>query len=147
MNDRRASWSTAAPTADRRRWPERTIELIVMPYEEETLVAHEGRMVREVVSRGAFDGIERRANRIKVNRDHDVSAHAAARRARLHPARPRAWWPRSTSARSPLGDETLTLAEEGILDAWPASCRCPAASAGRSATGAASTRAGSATSP
>ena len=35
-----------------------------MPYEQETLVERDGRMVFEVCSAGAFDGIERRANRI-----------------------------------------------------------------------------------
>src|SRR4029077_6248918 len=54
-------------------YPDRIIELVVMPYETETLVERDGRMVREIISRGAFDGIERRANRIRVNRDHDVT--------------------------------------------------------------------------
>ena len=50
----------------------RTIELVVMPYERETVVAHEGRMVREVCSRGAFDGVDRQGNKVRVNRDHKV---------------------------------------------------------------------------
>ena len=53
-------------------FPDRTIELIVMPYETETIVPYQGRMVREVIARGAFDGIERRANRVRVNRDHQA---------------------------------------------------------------------------
>ena len=100
-------------------WPERIIELVVMPYEEETLVEHpteRGRMVREIISRGAFDGIERRANRVKVNRDHDVT-RTVGRAVAFHPSRTEGLVAEVRIAATPLGDETLTLAEEEILDA------------------------------
>ena len=67
-------------------FPKRSIELIVMPYETETAVPYEGRVVREIVSRGAFDGIERRANRVRVNRDHDVT-RTIGRALAFHPSR------------------------------------------------------------
>jgi HK97 family phage prohead protease len=96
-------------------FPDRIIELIVMPYEEETVVEHQGRMVREVFSRGAFSGIERRANRIRVNRDHDVT-RTVGRAVRLH-NRDDGLVAELRIAQTPLGDETLTLAHEEILDA------------------------------
>jgi HK97 family phage prohead protease len=96
-------------------FPKRTIELIVMPYETETMVAYQGRMVGEIVSRGAFDGIERRANRIRVNRDHDVT-RTVGRAIALHPAREEGLVGVIKIARTELGDETLTLADEEILD-------------------------------
>lgn len=96
--------------------PKRVITLIVMPYETPTTVAHEGRVVREIVSRGAFDGIERRANRIRVNRDHEAS-RTVGRALALHPSRKEGLVGDLRIARTVLGDETLALAEEGILDA------------------------------
>jgi HK97 family phage prohead protease len=97
-------------------FPQRTIELVVMPYEEETLVERAGRMVREIISRGAFDGIERRANRIRVNRDHDL-ARTVGRALAFHPSRDEGLVGEIRIAKTPLGDETLTLADDGILDA------------------------------
>jgi HK97 family phage prohead protease len=97
-------------------FPARTIELVVMPYEEETIVAYEGRMVREIVSRGAFDGIEQRPNRIRVNRDHDVT-RTVGRAVALHPSRDEGLVAEVRIAKTELGQETLELAEEGCLDA------------------------------
>jgi HK97 family phage prohead protease len=97
-------------------FPERTIELVVMPYEEETLVEHKGRMIREVIARGAFDGIQRRANRIKVNRDHQESK-VVGRAVAIHPSREEGLVAELKISNTPLGDETLTLADDGVLDA------------------------------
>jgi HK97 family phage prohead protease len=97
-------------------FPDRTIELIVMPYETETFVAHQGRMVREVCHRGAFDGIERRANRVRVNRDHDIT-RTVGRAVALHPSRDEGLVAEIRIAQTDLGDETLQLADEEILDA------------------------------
>jgi len=97
-------------------FPERVIEMVVMPYEEETLVERAGRMVREIITRGAFDGIERRANRIKVNRDHQTE-RTVGRAVALHPSREEGLVGEIRIAKTPLGDETLTLADDGILDA------------------------------
>ena len=100
-------------------FPDRTIELIVMPYEEETIVEHPERpgvAVVEVCSRGAYDGIERRANRIKVNRDHRDD-RICGRALSLHPSREEGLVARLRIARTALGDETLELAADECLDA------------------------------
>jgi HK97 family phage prohead protease len=97
-------------------FPDRLIELIVMPYETETVAEYHGRMVREIVHAGAFDGIERRANRIRVNRDHDVT-RTVGRAVRLHPSREEGLVAELRIAKTLLGDETLELADEEILDA------------------------------
>src|SRR5213076_2722062 len=53
------------------RHPERIIDVLAMPYERPTnRVARAGKQIVEVVSRGAFDGVEHR-DRIRVYRDHD----------------------------------------------------------------------------
>jgi len=100
-------------------FPERTIELIVMPYEQETVVEHPQRpgvAVVEVCSRGAYDGIERRANRIKVNRDHRDD-RIVGRALTLMPSREEGLVGRLRIARTTLGDETLELAADDCLDA------------------------------
>jgi HK97 family phage prohead protease len=97
-------------------FPDRTIELVVMPYETETLVNLRGRMVTEVVARGAFDGIERRANRVRVNRDHDVT-RTVGRAVAFHPSRQEGLVAEIRIAQTELGDETLQLADEQCLDA------------------------------
>jgi len=97
-------------------FPKRTIELIVIPYETEALVPFKGRMVTEVISKCAFDGIERRANRIRVNRDHQVE-RTVGRAVALHPSREEGLVAEIRIAQTALGDETLQLADEEILDA------------------------------
>jgi HK97 family phage prohead protease len=73
-------------------------------------------MVRETICRGAFDGIERRANRIRANRDHDEK-RTFGRAVTFHPNTAEGLLAVVKAARTPLGDETLELAEDGCLDA------------------------------
>ena len=98
-------------------FPERTIELIVAPYEEEALVDWKGRMVKEVFARGAFEGIQRRTNRIKVYRDHVDTQTVVGRAVEMHPSREEGLVAEVRISNTPLGDETLTLADDGVLGA------------------------------
>lgn len=97
-------------------FPKRLIELIVTPWEEEADVEYRGRMVREVFARGAYDGIERRANRVRVNRDHDVK-RTIGRAVAFHPSRDEGLVGELKISQTDLGDETLALADDGVLDA------------------------------
>jgi phage head maturation protease len=97
-------------------FPQRTIELVVVPYEQETLVPWEGRMVSEIFSRGSFDGIEHRVNRIRVNRDHQLT-RTVGRALAFHPTRDEGLVAEVRIAKTDLGEETLTLAEDECLDA------------------------------
>jgi HK97 family phage prohead protease len=94
----------------------RTIDLVVIPYETPTLVAYQQRMVFETIARGAFDGIERRANRVRVNRDH-MLARTVGRAVAFHPSREEGLVGEVRIARTDLGDETLALAAEDCLGA------------------------------
>jgi HK97 family phage prohead protease len=98
-------------------YPDRTIELIVTPYEEETLADWKGRMVKEIFARGAFEGIQRRASRIKVYRDHFDTQTVVGRAVELHPSREEGLVADVKISNTPLGDETLTLADDGVLGA------------------------------
>lgn len=97
-------------------FPNRTIELVVMPYEEETLVEYKGRMVTEVCSAGAFDGIERRANRVRVNLDHDIG-RTIGRAVAFHPSRTDGLVAEVRIANTQLGNDALELAADECLDA------------------------------
>ena len=97
-------------------FPTRTLELIVMPYETETMIAERGKVFTEVVSRGAFDGIESRNARVRVNRDHDVT-RTVGRAVAFHPSRDEGLVAELRIANTDLGTETLNLADEGCLDA------------------------------
>lgn len=98
------------------RYPERVIQLIAAPYDVRAFVQYKGRMVAEEFAPGAFDGIERRANRIKVNREHDVQ-RPIGRAVALWPTRKEGLVADLRIAHGPNGDEALDLAADGVLDA------------------------------
>lgn len=94
-------------------FPDRTVEAVVMPYEQETTVHHRGRMVTEVISRGAFNGIQRR--KILANRDHDITK-TVGQCVTLHPNDPDGLVAEIKIANTDLGTDTLILANDGLLD-------------------------------
>lgn len=53
------------------RYGERMIDLLVVPYNEDTVIEYRGKLVTESVLPGAFDGLEAVPERIVVNLDHD----------------------------------------------------------------------------
>lgn len=96
-------------------YAERTIELVAMPYDSDAAVVVHGRACVESCAPGAFDGVERRANRVKVNRDHDLE-RTVGRAVALHPSRVEGLVAQLRIARTPLGDETLALADDQALE-------------------------------
>ncbi len=98
------------------KFADRVIELVVTPYESEAQVVIKGRPVTEIFSRGAYDGIERRANRVKANRDHDRTRTVGGAIA-FHPSREEGLVAELKISNTPLGNETLELARDGWLDA------------------------------
>jgi len=98
---------------------DRIIELIVVPYDEDTVVEYppgSGRMIVESVDRGAFDGVEKRPGRVTANRDHDFTRTVGQARA-IHPSRDEGLVSEVYVSRTLLGDETLQLADDGVLGA------------------------------
>jgi HK97 family phage prohead protease len=98
-------------------YPERTIELVVMPYNTPAQVYHRGRVVTEICRPGAFGNIQTRANRVRVNRDHNVE-RTIGKAVTFHPSRSEGLVAklRMTPGLA-LADETLALAGDGVLDA------------------------------
>jgi phage head maturation protease len=103
---------------------ERTIELVVMPYDVDAGAIVRGRACVESCAPGAFDGVERRANRVKVNRDHDEH-RTVGRAVALHPSRVEGLVAELRIARTSLGDETLALADDHSLEASAGFCVMP----------------------
>lgn len=97
-------------------WADRTIELCAMPYDSDAAVVVHGRAVVESCAPGAFDGVERRANRVKVNRDHNP-LRTVGRAVALHPSRVEGLVTELRIAKTELGDETLALADDQSLEA------------------------------
>jgi phage head maturation protease len=97
-------------------FPKRQIELIVMPYESETTIDRPGRSWTEVVSRGAFEGVELRTSRIRVNRDHNIG-DVVGKTVALHPSRAEGLVAELELFPTDRGEETLILADQGGLDA------------------------------
>jgi HK97 family phage prohead protease len=98
------------------RFAQRIIELVAIPYDRTAIVEYRGRMVTESVAPGSFDGVERRANRIKVNREHEIG-RPIGRAVALHPSRTEGLVAELRMAQTPGGDEALALADDGVLDA------------------------------
>lgn len=97
-------------------YPQRMIELVVMPYEQEATVEYQGRFIKEICSRGAYDGIQRRPGRVTVNRDHDDTKYCG-RAVTFHPSREEGLVAEVHIHRTALGDETLAMAEDDDLAA------------------------------
>jgi HK97 family phage prohead protease len=95
-------------------YPSRTVTVIVAPYETPTVIHHPRGQFTEVVTRGAFDGVQRRAGSIRANRDHDWR-RMAGRVTALHPERDEGLVAEVRMFKTVLGEETLELcADDGL---------------------------------
>jgi HK97 family phage prohead protease len=97
------------------KYPQRLVELLVQPYEQEAAVEYRHRMIIEVCSRGAYEGVETRARRVRVNRDHDRT-RTCGKTVMLNPSPTEGLIGEVYIAPTDLGDETLELAAAGCLD-------------------------------
>jgi HK97 family phage prohead protease len=95
---------------------DRTIELIFVPYDEETVVPWRDGVIRESIAPGAFDGIQTRNDHVTANRDHDYT-RTIGKAIDYSPADPRGLVGKVKVSDTPLGDETLRLAADGVLKA------------------------------
>lgn len=98
------------------RFAERLIEVVAVPYEQEAVVEYRGELWQESFMRGAFDGIETRAGRVRVNREHDESK-TFGKVVTFHPSRQEGLVAEVQVARTPDGDAALELASEDMLSA------------------------------
>jgi HK97 family phage prohead protease len=95
---------------------QRLIDLIAVPYEQETDVLWRGELWREVFDRAAFTGIEDHAGRVRVNREH-VRGDTVGKVVAFDASHPDGLLARVKIAQTSRGDETLALAEEDMISA------------------------------
>jgi HK97 family phage prohead protease len=96
------------------RYPDRIITVVAVPYNVETQRA-DGRF-RESFAPRSFEGLEVRNGRIRVRREHE-SAGAVGKVEVWDSRREDALIANLSIAKTRLGDETLELAADGVLDA------------------------------
>lgn len=106
----------ASVLSDTVDFPQRIIDVIAVPYEQEAEVTWRGETWREVFSRSAFNGIENSAGRVPVNREHRIG-DTVGKIVRLDPYDHRGLLASVKIARTLRGDDTLQLAAEGMLGA------------------------------
>ena len=97
-------------------YPERTLSLIVAPYDEETVVEHRGRMIEESIAPGAFGAIRNRARKFLVNMEHDPNRWVGTV-LDLEPDDPKGLRATVKIRRSPEGDQALDDSADGLLGA------------------------------
>lgn len=95
---------------------QRIIEIVAVPYEQEAIVEWRGELWKETFARGSFDGIEKRPNRVRVNRDHDKT-RTIGKAVVFHPSRDEGLVTELKIANTLLGEETLELAKDDVLSA------------------------------
>jgi phage head maturation protease len=95
---------------------QRIIEVIAAPYGETALVEYRGELWNESFDRHAFDGIEKQPNRVRANRDHDRQ-RTVGKVINFWPSGSEGLVAAVRIAQTPLGDETLALADEDCLGA------------------------------
>lgn len=97
-------------------FPKRIVTCVAMPYERPAEITHARRPYIEVVSRGAFDGVEKRAGQIRANRDHSWNK-VVGKLIGLHPSRKEGLVTEVKMFTTQDGEDTLRLCDEGGLDA------------------------------
>lgn len=101
-------------SVDNVNFDQRIITVIACPYEQPTEVLYHNEAWNEIVSRSAFAGIQRK-NKIRVNREHD-RVLTVGKVVGYYPDRNEGLVIDTYIAKTPLGQETLELARDGILD-------------------------------
>jgi HK97 family phage prohead protease len=94
----------------------RLVTVIAVPWEQEARVFWRGEFWTEVFTRGAFDGLEKSAGRVRANREH-IRGNTVGRVVQADPEDPQGLITTVLIAETPLGDETLALAKDDMISA------------------------------
>ena len=95
---------------------ERIVRMVVVPYEEQTVIVESGGTFIEEFDPGAFKGIETRKSRIPIYRGHDPN-HPVGLVQSFDTADRSGLIAEARISKTALGDETLQLAADGVLGA------------------------------
>jgi phage head maturation protease len=91
---------------------QRIVDIIAVPYDQETDVVWRGDLWHESFDRKAFDGVEAHVGRVQVNREH-VKGDTVGKVIYADPSHQDGLFARVQMYTTPRGEETLTLAEQG----------------------------------
>lgn len=96
----------------------RIITVIAVPWLQQATIPYKGEVWNEVFERGAFNraGLTTNPSRVRVNREHNP-ALAVGKATSFDTNDPRGLIADLHMAKTPLGDETLTLADDQSLSA------------------------------
>jgi HK97 family phage prohead protease len=97
-------------------YPERTVDLLVAPYDEWTPVEYRGRLLEESFAPGAFGAVRNRARKFLVNMEHDETRWVGTV-LDLDGANERGLRASVKIRRSPEGDQALDDCADGLLGA------------------------------
>jgi phage head maturation protease len=98
------------------KFAKRIIEIIAVPYDEEAIVEYRSELWHESFARQAFDGIEKRNDRVVANRDHD-NLRLVGKVFKFHPSRQAGLVAEVKFSETVVGNETLALADDDVLSA------------------------------
>jgi len=107
--------STATEVADV-NLKQRIITLVTVPYDQPAEIGYRGEVWKESFARSAFEGIEKRPQRVRVNREH-LRGDTVGKAIAFYPDRPEGLVSDLRIAKTLRGDDTLALAEEDCLSA------------------------------
>jgi HK97 family phage prohead protease len=114
--DERGPVEIRTATIEAVAYPDRTIALVVVPYDEWTPVEVRGRVLEESFAPGAFGAIRNRARKFLVNMEHDPDRWVGSV-LELDGANERGLRARVRIRRNPEGDQALDDAADGLLGA------------------------------
>ncbi len=95
---------------------QRLITVIAVPYEEPAPVEYRSEIWNELFERGAFNSVTGSPHRVRVNRDHNKT-RTIGKVVQFWPERSEGLVAEVRVAKTPLGDESLALADEDMLSA------------------------------
>jgi HK97 family phage prohead protease len=93
---------------------QRLITVLAVPWEQEAQIVWRGETWNEVFTRGAFDGLEDHAGRVRVNRQHTIG-DTVGKAVQFETQDPQGLIARIRIAKTLRGDETLALADEDMI--------------------------------
>lgn len=93
---------------------QRIITVLAVPYEQPARIQFRGEMWDEMFTRTAFNGIEKRPNRVRVNREH-VRGDTVGKAVAFYPDRQEGLIAELKIADTLRGHDTLALAEDDCL--------------------------------
>jgi HK97 family phage prohead protease len=116
MSNERGPIELRSATVTAVDYPDRTLSLIVAPYDEWAEVEYKGRIIEESIAPGAFGAVRNRARKFLVNLEHDP-ARWVGTVLDLVPDNPTGMQAKVKIRRSAEGDQVLNDAADELLGA------------------------------